>query len=110
MSESLAGRFLIGEFAQLDAHQPLTLWPFRTPEELRAYVAGVVREVLEQDAREISEHQAFQPVQVPTGICCACKHPGSNVQMEWQGHHLIHATDECRALAAAMPETREHRG
>lgn len=64
MSESLAGRFLIGEFAQLDAHQPLTLWPFRTPEELRAYVAGVVREVLEEDARELATRKEFQPTSI----------------------------------------------
>lgn len=66
MSESLAGRFLIGEFAQFDAHQPLTLWPFRTPEELRAYVAGVVRKMLEDDARELCENKAFQPVSMET--------------------------------------------
>ena len=44
------------------------------------------------------------------GICWACKHPGGRVEMEWHGHHLIHARDECRALAAQLPETREHRG
>lgn len=51
------------------------------------------------------------PPHVPvTGICWACARPGGNMQMEWHGQHLIHATDECRILAQSKPEQREHRG
>lgn len=41
---------------------PLPIWPFRSADELRAYVADIVREVLEEDARAIREGKAFQPV------------------------------------------------
>lgn len=36
--------------------------PFASVENMRAFVQSVVRKVLEEDAREISENKAFQPV------------------------------------------------
>lgn len=42
------------------------------------------------------------------GTCWACQQPGE--YMAWYGSHLIHASEECKALAEQKPEQREHRG
>ena len=122
---------IAGQFVYLPKNaQVYPNWrPFATEAELRAFVTKIVRDVLEEDARAIQEHKAFQPVSVdqhktdpmlpavrtPSGICWACEQPGESAEMMWldqfgRRSHLIHNTAECIRAAENKPEQREHRG
>ena len=84
MSEGIAGAFIMGDGLQqiAESAQPPVYWPFKSEADLAAFVERIVRKVLEDDAREIRENKAFQPVQA----------------------------QECSRAAWMKPEQREHRG
>lgn len=91
------------------------VWPFSNVDELREFVKAIVRETLEEDAREIATNKAFQAVYVPaSGVCWACGKPSQDGDFRWftrGGHsHLVHDSEECMRLASEKPDQREHRG
>lgn len=96
-----------------EAEEGIRALPFSNVDELREFVKAIVRETLEEDARELATNKAFQTVYVPAwGACWACGQTGTEMQWFTCGgrSHLIHRTEECRMLAEEKPETGEHRG